>query len=192
VSDRPGYVYVIHNAAWPGWVKVGHVLGVPPAVKRVLQKRVSNYNVADPHKGFVVSESFYAACALVAEDYAHKMLLNYQRGDGEWFACPVDEAQRIVREACRIARLRPSDRGSYFETAIREERNRMNSDTRKIRKEDVTKQERLPDVADTARAAHQIIQYLLESMAMPDEKLETAARAVQRRLDVLGGRNDED
>lgn len=192
MSDKPGLVYVIYNAAWPGWVKVGHVLRQGPAVERAMQKRVSNYNVADPHKGFIVSTSHYAACALVAEQFAHDLLeVNHRRGAGEWFFCGETEARHIVESACAIARLRPTDRGHHFSLLLEEERTRVRLDDTQIFKQmiDEDAASMLPkkiEVVETARAAHAVIEALLDQMAMSDENTEVAARAVMRRLGVLG------
>lgn len=113
---------MIHNPAWPGWVKIGCVFGTWEHVDRLLENRVSNLNVADPHNGFSVSTSRYAACALSAERYAHELFsIRHVRGHGEWFACDLEEAQRIVSVACEIARLRPNKRKRHFDAALEAE-----------------------------------------------------------------------
>jgi len=194
VSDLPGYVYVIQNVAWRGWVKVGHVLGTGDALERVLTKRLSNYNVADPHKRFEVAQSFYAACAVTAERFAHDLLeINHRRGEGEWFRCDPEEALRLADGASAIARLRPAERGRRFDLALEEERQVALSDTQKINLENVAKKDSPPDVAETARAARQIIDVLLEELEKADDyistdhsrNIEAAAKAVQRRLESL-------
>jgi hypothetical protein len=193
VSDAPGHVYVVNNPAWPGWVKIGLVLGTREHGQRILDSRISNYNVADPRKGYVAVMSSYAACARTAEGFAHVLLSeNHNRGKGEWWLCSLEEAHRLVEKACEIARIRPNRRKCLFEEALEKERDRVAlSDTHKIMlrmiEEDSTKTPKKVEVAETAQAAHAVIEALLSQMAMPDENTEAAARAVLRRLDALGG-----
>lgn len=182
----------MHNPAWPGWVKIGCVFGTELHVERILQSRLSGYNVADPFNGYEFSLSSYAACARTAEDFAHNLVsVNHRRGKGEWWYCSLEEARRLVEKACEVARLRPSRRRSLFEEALEKERSRMKlSDTHKIMTQMIaedaaTKTPKTADVSETARAARAVIETLLEQMAMPDENTEAAARAVLRRLDVL-------
>ena len=123
MSDNPGYVYVIHNPAWPGWVKIGCVFGTKEHSKSLLESRISGLNVGDPHNGYSATTFVYAACARVGESYAHDLLgVNHRRGEGEWFACSQEEAHRLVEKACEIARLRPEHRKRHFDVAIEAER----------------------------------------------------------------------
>jgi hypothetical protein len=192
VSDTPGYVYVLQNPAWVGWVKVGHVRwrGDNATSSVVMASRISNLNVSDPRKAFETTYTSYAACVLTAERYAHALLVvNHRRGAGEWFHCPLGEAQRIVESACSAARKRPESRSHHFGISLEEERVRVaQNDTEKILQEiaDIeVKRLRLPEVTETARAAQEVIRGLLEQMAMSDDRMEAAAKAVLRRLAAL-------
>ena len=188
--DKPGSVYVVANPAWPGWVKVGHCVGARKRADLSVQRRLGQFNVADPHKSFELVSNFHAACCLTAEQFAHELLeVHHLRGKGEWFRCSPEEAARLVEAACDIARLRPESRQYHFERELAEERSRVsepqqNDDTVKILKEiaDLEDPKRREDVAHTARAASAVIRDLLEMMAMPCENTEAAAAAVLRRL----------
>jgi hypothetical protein len=193
--DRPGYVYVVQNPAWEGWVKVGLVRwrkesrSAPGETDPVMSSRISNLNISDPFKAFETVCRVYASCATTAERYAHELIeIHYERGSGEWFRCPTGVARRLVEEACSVARLRPDDRGRHWIRLLAEERSRMSeSDTQKILQSiaDVGDKARPPAGGETARAAGAVIRDLLEMMAMPCEHTEAAAKAVLRRLDAL-------
>lgn len=185
---------MVHNPAWPGWVKIGLIFGTREHGQRILDNRLSSYNVADPRKSYVAVMSSYAACARTAEGFAHVLLSeNHNRGKGEWWFCSLEEAHRLVEKACEIARIRPNRRKRLFDAALEKEKERGTvelSDTHKIMlrmiEEDSSKTPKQVDVAETAQAAHAVIETLLSQMAMPDENTEAAARAVLRRLDALG------
>ena len=199
MADRPGSLYVLTNPAWGDWVKIGHVLGTGPgggSCVRTLDKRLSNYNVSDPLKRFGYYVACYASCAISAETYAHAILaVNHKRGDGEWFRCPPGRAKRVVENACQIARLRPEVRARHLVKQIQEERDRVDNLRDVLKEIEDEKVSHDVDVPSTARAAHQIIDVLVEewqkardyTTTEADQKIEAAAAAIQRRLDALGG-----
>lgn len=191
-TDIPGYVYVVKNPAWPGWVKVGCVqqTSMRREPEAALSGRISGLNVSDPFKAFEAVGSRYAACVISAERFAHSLLeVRHRRGAGEWFLCPSLAAQEIVDRACGIACLRPTDRQSQFDAAMLMERGKpvCMTDTQEVIAEDASRRNTLsPEVSETVTAARQIIELLLE-LTQPNEHLGAAARAVVQRLDIIGG-----
>jgi len=192
--DTPGRVYVVTNPAWPEWLKVGFCEGSPEFSKNSLRRRLIQFNVGDPLKGYRVEADSYAACAVTAERYAHTLLeIEHLRGGGEWFRCSVEIAQQIVERVCSIARVHPKTRDSRFKEVLEELRNNMTekNETQEINSEDLvnavpTNSLDSEEVRATAKAAHGVIFDLLECMAMGDPRLEAAADAVLRRLVRLG------
>jgi len=195
VSDRPGIVYIAENPAWPGWVKVGRAETHREGRGAALRQRLHQFNTGDPCRAYDFHADFFASCCYTAEQFAHTLLeIGFQRGGGEWFRCSRDIAHELVGRVCAIACLRPTVRGRHFNVVLEEVRVQMAGldETHKIMRQMIAedaapKPARQIEVTETARAAHAVIDALLSQMAMPDENTEAAARAVQRRLDILGG-----
>ena len=190
MSDSPGIVYVLVNQAWPDWVKIGHVLGSGAHSERALDRRLSNYNVGDPHNGYCFAFLSTTSCAVMAEDLAHKLIsTHHTRGTGEWFKCHPNVARALVDAASQIGRFSPEARGPRAQAALTEERERIRIPSK------VPVEVSPLEVADVARAAAQIIEALVEEWQIArdytstdeDVKLELASSAVLRRLEVLGG-----
>lgn len=87
---KEGYVYLITNPAWDGWVKCGR------AVDAV--DRCRSYNTSSPYRDYKLTFKVYTNDHHVAEAKAHielKKAANETRG--EWFKVGVTQAKRILK-----------------------------------------------------------------------------------------------
>jgi hypothetical protein len=85
---REGFVYVMTNNAWPGFVKIGRA--VDP------EDRLASFQVADPLRGYELRYYRFFPDRYAAEAAAH-MALGEARLSGEWFAVSVEEAINVVK-----------------------------------------------------------------------------------------------
>jgi hypothetical protein len=88
-STKEGYVYVISNPAWPGWVKVGMAIDA--------NDRCSSYQTSSPLRDYTLH------CAISSEDRrkdeykAHKRLDTVASNRrGEWFKVSVEDATNCI------------------------------------------------------------------------------------------------
>lgn len=84
-----GYIYVITNAAWEGYVKVGRA--VDPF------DRLRSLQTSDPYRQFVLEDFVYVADRKASEAIVHNKLAQW-RVAGEWFFCSVNRAVAAVNE----------------------------------------------------------------------------------------------
>lgn len=89
-SDLSGYVYMITNPVWTGFVKIGSAVDV--------QHRLSGYNTGDPNRAYVCQYSKKFSDRIKMERIIHKTLINYRVGinKNEWFEIPIDECISII------------------------------------------------------------------------------------------------
>jgi len=86
-----GFVYVITNPAWPGWVKVGKT--------DQMRRRVSQYQTSSPFRDFKVQYSRAVEDRHAAESGAHDRLRKLaDEYDGEWFKVAVKTAVFVVNQ----------------------------------------------------------------------------------------------
>jgi hypothetical protein len=88
-STKEGYVYVISNPAWPGWVKVGMAIDA--------NDRCSSYQTSSPLRDYTLH------CAVSSEDRrkdeykAHKRLGTVASDRrGEWFKVSIEDATNCI------------------------------------------------------------------------------------------------
>lgn len=84
-SAKEGYVYVITNPAWDGWVKVGMAIDA--------EDRLAGYQTSSPFRDYELTYSVYCDDRRLSERKAHKavgLLANCRKG--EWFQLPVEDA----------------------------------------------------------------------------------------------------
>lgn len=90
-----GFIYVLTNDAWPGWVKVG--------ITQDPHARLITYNVNDPLKRFEYDYITDDEWPLRIEQEAHRLLRwQFECGAGqdpEWFKCSPDDAKAAIRRA---------------------------------------------------------------------------------------------
>lgn len=77
-KSKEGEVYIIHNPAFPGWVKVGMAVDA--------QDRVKHYQTSSPYRDYELVKSYKVPNRRKAEAKAHEALTVEGRGRrGEWF-----------------------------------------------------------------------------------------------------------
>ena len=88
-STKEGYVYVISNPAWPGWVKVGMAIDA--------NDRCSSYQTSSPLRDYTLH------CAISSDDRRKDESTAHKRLDavasdrrGEWFKVSVDTAVKYL------------------------------------------------------------------------------------------------
>lgn len=82
-AAKEGFVYVISNPAWPGYVKIGRAA--------VVEDRLATFQTGCPHRAYQVEGAQYTADAVAAEAELHQALSLHREG-GEWFRLPVSAA----------------------------------------------------------------------------------------------------
>lgn len=84
-----GYVYIITNKAWPGWVKIGMAVDA--------EDRLKGYQTSSPFRDFELVHKIYSEDRRKTEQAAHKMAkLKAERTESEWFLIDVEKAVEIL------------------------------------------------------------------------------------------------
>lgn len=86
-AERRGFVYIITNRAYPGFVKVGKAVNV--------ESRVSGLNTGDPFRCFRAEYAQFFEDALRIEREFHEAHADV-RMEGEWFAMDVSTARAAL------------------------------------------------------------------------------------------------
>jgi len=86
-TERRGFVYIITNKAWSGYVKIGRAFD-PEA-------RLRGYQTSCPWRDYVMNYAVYFEDCYQAERSVHSVLDKWRRG-GEWFFADVEEATEII------------------------------------------------------------------------------------------------
>lgn len=89
-TDRRGFVYVITNPAWPGYVKIGRAFD-PEA-------RARSMNTGCPLNDYEVCHAVYFHDCYWAEREVHERLAESRLPGGEWFALPVHVAVHSIEK----------------------------------------------------------------------------------------------
>ena len=89
-----GYVYIIRNPAWKGWVKVGMAIDA--------FDRTNAYQTGSPFRDYVLVDKEYFEDRRFAEKFIHHKLqpLAKER-NGEWFRIGTNVAVRVLRDAAK-------------------------------------------------------------------------------------------
>jgi len=94
-----GWVYIIRNHSWPGWLKIGKAAN--------LISRMGSYRTCEPHSGaaFEYLEAYESELALKIEKNTHQYLSvklehdeNNSTRRGEWYWISKDEAIKAIKE----------------------------------------------------------------------------------------------
>ena len=89
LSDvKEGYVYVISNKAWPGWVKIGMAVDS--------EDRLKGYQTGDPHRSYKLEFSRNFNDRRKAESKAHVLAGKSSIQSGEWFNMSVQDAINVI------------------------------------------------------------------------------------------------
>tara|TARA_R110001606_G_scaffold153024_1_gene293954 strand:+ start:1831 stop:2289 length:459 start_codon:yes stop_codon:yes gene_type:complete len=86
---KEGYVYVITNKAWLGWVKIGMAIDA--------EDRLNGYQTSSPMRDFVLEHAVASNDRRKAEKEAHTRALPLSLDSkGEWFKIPLQQAITIL------------------------------------------------------------------------------------------------
>jgi hypothetical protein len=85
-----GYVYVVTNPAWPGWVKVGCAVDY--------EDRTATYQTGSPHRDYVCQFFLHSERRVELEKEVHRRLEHTIHG-GEWFMIDVETAAATIKAA---------------------------------------------------------------------------------------------
>jgi hypothetical protein len=84
-----GYIYVLTNPAWKGWVKVGMAIDA--------EDRCKQYQTSSPYRDYTLQYKKFFTKRSKAEQEVHKLLIG--KGNifnGEWFQTSVKEARKAI------------------------------------------------------------------------------------------------
>lgn len=88
---KTGFLYVITNKAFPGWVKIG--------VTENLNKRLQQYQTASPHRDYVLEYSLHHPNYLIAEKRIKEVMQYFALDQkNEWFKVDLDMAKSRLDE----------------------------------------------------------------------------------------------
>ena len=85
---RPGFVYLVTNPAWPGYLKVG--------AAKSLRGRLSDFQTASPHRDFRISAAAPVNDRFAAEGRLKELLRGFRVKGGEWFRIHSDDARAML------------------------------------------------------------------------------------------------
>ena len=88
-KSTEGYVYLITNPAWKGWVKVGMAIDA--------NDRCNQYQTSSPMRDYKLTYSKYFKHRRVAESKAHKLCGNKAtENNNEWFKININDAINLI------------------------------------------------------------------------------------------------
>ena len=86
---KAGFVYVLTNPAWPGWLKVGMAVDA--------DDRCSSYQTSSPFRDFEIRYKRFFKNKQVAEKEAHALLSGLATDvNGEWFKATERNAKKVI------------------------------------------------------------------------------------------------
>lgn len=88
-SSPEGYVYIITNPSWKGWIKVGKAIDA--------EDRCKTYQTSSPFRDYKLCYSKFFQDRQKAETKVHSLLRKDAKDiKGEWFKINVNVAQQII------------------------------------------------------------------------------------------------
>ena len=88
-NTTEGYVYIINNPCWDGWVKVGMAIDA--------EDRCKQYQTSSPFRDYKLCYLKHFEDRKIAEQSAHKELKKItDTYNGEWFQTSVKEAKKTI------------------------------------------------------------------------------------------------
>ena len=88
-NTTEGYVYIINNPCWDGWVKVGMAIDA--------EDRCKQYQTSSPYRDYKLCYLKHFEDRKIAEQSAHKELKKItDTYNGEWFQTSVKEAKKTI------------------------------------------------------------------------------------------------
>jgi hypothetical protein len=90
-KTKEGYVYLITNPAWKGWVKVGMAVDA--------EDRCNSFQTSSPYRDYQLEYCGYFQNRRVAEGKVHKKISKISEDIGsEWFKISVIDAINVVEK----------------------------------------------------------------------------------------------
>tara|TARA_R110002012_G_scaffold270690_1_gene455073 strand:- start:601 stop:1119 length:519 start_codon:yes stop_codon:yes gene_type:complete len=90
-NEKRGYVYLIKNPAWSGWLKVGMAVDA--------EDRCNNYQTGSPYRDYELLFKKYFKNKNAAESKAHAIFeRKSKKFNGEWFKINLTKAINIIEE----------------------------------------------------------------------------------------------
>tara|TARA_R110000765_G_scaffold114357_2_gene207148 strand:+ start:8116 stop:8598 length:483 start_codon:yes stop_codon:yes gene_type:complete len=87
---KKGYIYVINNPCWEGWIKVGMAVDA--------ENRCKQFQTSSPFRDYKLFYKKYFEDRKTAEKEIHKKLKNIsERSEGEWFKVSGKEAANLIK-----------------------------------------------------------------------------------------------
>lgn len=87
-GTREGFLYVVSNIAWPGYIKLGRALDY--------EDRLNTFNTGDPQRRYTLEFVWYFRDRYAAEREAQRLMLPWWKG-GEWYLAPIEEAVSVIK-----------------------------------------------------------------------------------------------
>ena len=88
-KTKEGYVYIITNPAWEGWVKIGMAVDA--------DDRGNGYQTSSPFRDYKIEHVVVTNNRRAAEAEAHKLANKIAREvRGEWFKLDIEQAKIIL------------------------------------------------------------------------------------------------
>jgi hypothetical protein len=85
-----GFVYLLTNPSWNGWVKVGMTVD--------FEQRLSSYNIYDPYKRYSFIDIKWTSDRKSAEKHLHTVFeIHSTNINGEWFEIESDKALLLLQ-----------------------------------------------------------------------------------------------
>ena len=87
---KEGFVYILTNPAWKGWIKVGMAVDA--------EDRCNAYQTGSPYRDYVVQYKRFFKNRRSAEEKAHDLLSGIStESNGEWFKINKNDAKGIIK-----------------------------------------------------------------------------------------------
>ena len=88
-KTKEGYVYIITNPAWEGWVKIGMAVDA--------EDRCKAFQTSSPHRDYQLEYCAYFNNRRLAEDKVHKKMVKISKDNtSEWFKTTVIDDIKVI------------------------------------------------------------------------------------------------
>lgn len=89
-----GWVYIIHNPAWPGFVKIGSA--------RDISERLRHYQTGSPFRDYTVVGAAPFADRMAAERSLHETMRGHRVGSTEWHQIHPEDARHHLERLTKL------------------------------------------------------------------------------------------
>lgn len=99
-TTTEGYVYLISNPAWKGWIKVGMAIDA--------EDRCTQYQTSSPHRDYKLEYKKYFKDRKESEFEAHAILKKHTKNHvGEWFKVSLKKAKQVLENIDSLSSIQP-------------------------------------------------------------------------------------